>query len=232
MFSHSLDVLPTFEFRLVSVAGYLDHSRAMFLGPRVRDGEIGYNLVVPMKRDGGGGEVLVDRGFVSEKSMIIDESNPDNRRLRDDEAIKVSSISEESMRIEIVLISTSICLPSRPQPSGHVTVTALLPRTQPPNMFTPENQPERNRWYHADPLAMAQYASTGSTKPLKLGPAEQVTNDQDDEYTPSAGVQDSVKQMLGLKGSKEEHHVLPVFLEEVFGEWTGSRRQEAVERAC
>lgn len=94
MCSNSLDVLPTFEFRLVSVSGYLDHSRAMLLGPRVREGEIGYNLVVPMKRDEGGGEVLVDRGFVSEKSLIIDEKNPDDRRLRDDEAIKVSSVCE------------------------------------------------------------------------------------------------------------------------------------------
>lgn len=49
---------------------------------------MGYNVVVPLIRDEGGGEVLVDRGFVSEKSMII---NGDDRRLREGEAVQVSA---------------------------------------------------------------------------------------------------------------------------------------------
>lgn len=79
---------------------------------------------------------------------------------------------------------------------------------------------------------MAQYASTGTVKPLKLGPAEEVSNDQDDDYTPSAGVQDSVKQMLGLKSSKGEHHVLPVLLEEVFGKCDSNRMDKALNSEC
>lgn len=83
----NLSVLPSFEFRLVSLSGYFDHSRLMFLGPRVRDGVMGYNIVVPLIRDEGGGEVLVDRGFVSEKSMLI---NGDDRRLKASDDITVS----------------------------------------------------------------------------------------------------------------------------------------------
>lgn len=59
----------------------------MFLGPRVREGVVGYNVVVPLKRDGGGDEVLIDRGFVSEKSLIIEG---ETKRLRESEAIMVS----------------------------------------------------------------------------------------------------------------------------------------------
>ncbi|CAO1614093.1 unnamed protein product [Sympodiomycopsis kandeliae] len=192
----NLDVLPSFEFRLVSLSGYLDHSRTMFLGPRVRDGVMGYNVVVPLMRDGGGGEILVDRGFVSEKSMVV---NGDDRKLKENDAI---------------------------QPSGHVTLTALLPRISPPNYFTPENQPERNRWFHADPEAMAEYSSSGTTKALKLGDSESISSEQDtDSYTPSAGVGESVKKMLGLN-STEEHNVLPILVEEVFEGYDGNVRVE------
>lgn len=48
---------------------------------------MGYNIVVPLIRDEGGGEVLVDRGFVSEKSMLI---NGDDRRLKASDDITVS----------------------------------------------------------------------------------------------------------------------------------------------
>lgn len=71
----------------MSVAGYFDHSRVMFLGPRVREGVVGYNVVVPLRRDGGGDEVLIDRGFVSEKSLIIEG---ETKRHRESEAIMVS----------------------------------------------------------------------------------------------------------------------------------------------
>lgn len=86
--SRSLSVLPSFDFRLVSLSGHFDHSRVMFLGPRVREGVMGYHIVVPFIRDGGGDEVMVDRGFVSEKSLIGEGGQV---RLRKDEAITVST---------------------------------------------------------------------------------------------------------------------------------------------
>lgn len=177
---------------------------------------MGYNVVVPLIRDEGGGEVLVDRGFVSEKSMIINDKNGDDRRLRDGEAVQVS----RSVSLDDLTLLTPIFSIQSGQPSGHVSLTALLPRISPPNYFTPANQPERNRWFHADPAAMAEYASSGGGGSLKLG--SEASQGDTDSYTPSAGVSDSVQQMLGLKNGREEHHVLPILAEEVFGESIGS----------
>ena len=77
--SCSLDVLPEFDFRLVSLKGTFDHSRTMFLGPRVREGVMGFHIVTPMHRAEGGGMVLVNRGFVSEKEIV---GTGANRRLK------------------------------------------------------------------------------------------------------------------------------------------------------
>lgn len=76
-----MDVLPEFDFRLVSVKGTFDHSRTMFVGPRVRDGVIGYHVVVPFRRSEGGGMVLVNRGFVDEKKIL---GQGEGRRLKDE----------------------------------------------------------------------------------------------------------------------------------------------------
>lgn len=61
---HSLAALPDFSFRKVVLKGRWDNAHAILLGPRVRDGTIGYHLVVPFVRTDGS-TVLVDRGFVS-----------------------------------------------------------------------------------------------------------------------------------------------------------------------
>ena len=55
----NIDVLPEFDFRLVSVRGTFDHARTMFVGPRVREGVMGYHVVVPFRRSEGGGMVLL-----------------------------------------------------------------------------------------------------------------------------------------------------------------------------
>ena len=50
----------------------------------------------------------------------------------------------------------------------------------------------------------------------------------EDAWTPSAGVSDSVKGMLGLGSQpRQEDRVLPVFLEEVFGKWSHVQWQAA-----
>lgn len=46
--------------------GRWDHEHAIMLGPRVRDGTLGYHLIVPLIRSDGS-TILVDRGFVSQE---------------------------------------------------------------------------------------------------------------------------------------------------------------------
>ncbi|CAO3682284.1 unnamed protein product [Umbelopsis vinacea] len=53
-----------FEYRRVKISGVYDHAREMLLGPRTRgDGNSGYFLITPMKRENGS-IVLVKRGWV------------------------------------------------------------------------------------------------------------------------------------------------------------------------
>jgi surfeit locus 1 family protein len=59
----------------VILKGKWDTEHMMLLGPRVRDGSQGYNLVVPLVRKDGS-TVIVDRGFIS-KSLSKDYSLPD-----------------------------------------------------------------------------------------------------------------------------------------------------------
>lgn len=171
----NIDVLPQFDFRLVSVKGTFDHSRTMFVGPRVRDGVMGYHVVVPLSRSEGGGMILINRGFVDEKQI---EGSGEERRLK-----------RQAMR------------------GGEEEFVALLPRIYPANTFTPNNVPEKGSWFHVNPSQMAEWASR------KAGvEALSLTNEGTDSYTPSAGVAESVKSMLGSK----EERVLPVYLEQVF----------------
>ncbi|EST10181.1 Surfeit locus 1/Shy1 [Kalmanozyma brasiliensis GHG001] len=168
------EVLPQFDFRLVTLKGEFDWERTMFVGPRVRDGVMGYHVVVPLRRTGGGGAVLVNRGFVDEKQIV---ESGEGRRLK-----------EGAME------------------TGSVQMTALLPRIYPANAFTPDNVPEKGSWFHVNPNEMAAWASgRAGVQALPLA--------EEDGYTPSAGVAESVKAMLG-KGEGER--VLPVYLEEVF----------------
>ncbi|KAI0328523.1 SURF1-domain-containing protein [Cubamyces sp. BRFM 1775] len=62
----NLAALPDFAFRKVMLKGRWDNAHAILLGPRVRDGTIGYHLVVPFVRSDGS-TVLVDRGFVTKE---------------------------------------------------------------------------------------------------------------------------------------------------------------------
>ncbi|OBZ68603.1 Surfeit locus protein 1, partial [Grifola frondosa] len=59
----NLAALPEFAFRKVLLRGHWDHKHSLLLGPRVRDGTVGYHLVVPFIRSDGS-VVLVNRGFV------------------------------------------------------------------------------------------------------------------------------------------------------------------------
>lgn len=65
-----MDVLEEFEFRQFELQGRFDVSRALFVGPRSREGKRGYQLVVPFRRSSGGPDVLVNLGFVSDEHIV------------------------------------------------------------------------------------------------------------------------------------------------------------------
>ena len=57
-----------FDYRRVYAVGRFRHDKEMLIGPRVRDGELGYMVVTPLEREGDpGATVLVNRGWISKK---------------------------------------------------------------------------------------------------------------------------------------------------------------------
>lgn len=60
----SAQAVKDFEYRRVRVTGVYDHTKEMLLGPRTRgDGNSGYFLITPLRRENGS-IVLVKRGWV------------------------------------------------------------------------------------------------------------------------------------------------------------------------
>ncbi|KAL1697593.1 SURF1 family-domain-containing protein [Schizophyllum commune] len=59
----NISVLPEFTWRKVKAKGKWDHAHTMLLGPKVFEGENGYQVITPLMRQDGS-TVLVDRGFV------------------------------------------------------------------------------------------------------------------------------------------------------------------------
>lgn len=53
------------EYRRVTLAGEFLYDREFHLGPRVRDGQTGYDMIVPFRRVSGG-TVLVNRGWIAD----------------------------------------------------------------------------------------------------------------------------------------------------------------------
>lgn len=68
--------IPEFAYRKVELSGQFDHSRELLLGPRTRDGVLGYQVVTPLEREEGVPEstILVNRGHVS-----VDKKNQASR---------------------------------------------------------------------------------------------------------------------------------------------------------
>ncbi|KAF8516116.1 glycosyl hydrolase family 85-domain-containing protein [Hysterangium stoloniferum] len=60
----NLDILSEFDFRKFFAQGEWDHSRAILVGPKSKDGVHGYQVVTPLVRTGGT-TIMVDRGFIS-----------------------------------------------------------------------------------------------------------------------------------------------------------------------
>lgn len=63
-------VIPEFEFRRFKVKGHFDYDKELFLGPRLRNGEVGYLVITPFVRSDGGDPILIERGWI-QKDMVI-----------------------------------------------------------------------------------------------------------------------------------------------------------------
>jgi hypothetical protein len=85
--SSSLELLlANYTNRLFAVSGRFpnpDAENAVFLGPRVREGEMGYHIVQPLQRNVGGDQVLVDRGFVPVGKIVNYKGDRSTWRLMD-----------------------------------------------------------------------------------------------------------------------------------------------------
>ncbi|KAL7004757.1 surf-like protein [Cystobasidiomycetes sp. EMM_F5] len=64
---HVGNLLIQFAYRKVEVSGRFDHSREVLLGPRTREGVLGYSVITPFVRVDGdpASAILVNRGHVS-----------------------------------------------------------------------------------------------------------------------------------------------------------------------
>lgn len=59
-----------FEYRRFKVKGHFDYLRELFLGPRLKNGEVGYLLITPFVRSSGGEPILIDRGWIKKDRVI------------------------------------------------------------------------------------------------------------------------------------------------------------------
>ncbi|RCK64072.1 Cytochrome oxidase assembly protein SHY1 [Candida viswanathii] len=65
--------IPEFEYRRFKCKGHFDYENEMFLGPRLRNGELGYLVVTPFVRLNGGDPILIERGWI-QKSKVVPET--------------------------------------------------------------------------------------------------------------------------------------------------------------
>ncbi|KAI3402708.2 SHY1 [Candida oxycetoniae] len=59
-----------FDYRRFKCKGHFNYEQEMFLGPRMKDGAVGYLLVTPFVRSNGGKPILVERGWISKDKVV------------------------------------------------------------------------------------------------------------------------------------------------------------------
>lgn len=59
------DAIPEYAYRKVYLTGTFDHDNEILLGPRTRDGQLGFHVITPLVRGEGQDTILVNRGFVT-----------------------------------------------------------------------------------------------------------------------------------------------------------------------
>ncbi|KAK6459908.1 Shy1 cytochrome c oxidase biosynthesis protein [Scheffersomyces coipomensis] len=63
-------VIDQFEYRRFKCKGHFDYSQEIFLGPRLRDGELGYLVITPFVRSSGGKPILIERGWIHKDKVV------------------------------------------------------------------------------------------------------------------------------------------------------------------
>jgi surfeit locus 1 family protein len=77
-----------FDYRRVLATGRFRHDQEMLVGPRLREGENGFQVVTPLERENGA-KILVNRGWVSKKKK--------DHRDRDPEALPQGEVTVEGL---------------------------------------------------------------------------------------------------------------------------------------
>ncbi|CCH41174.1 putative membrane protein [Wickerhamomyces ciferrii] len=84
------------QYRKYYVTGHYDHSREVFVGPKVKFGEKGYSVFTPFIRSDGGDTILIERGFVKDDKIL-----PPRRKLQH------LSLPMHEVRVELILKKTA-----------------------------------------------------------------------------------------------------------------------------
>ena len=76
-----VEQIPSFDYRRVLATGRFRHDQEMLIGPRIHEGQNGYQVVTPLERAGGGGggggtKVLVNRGWIAKEKRLHRDRDP------------------------------------------------------------------------------------------------------------------------------------------------------------
>lgn len=67
-------VVKDFEYRRFKAKGHFDYSQEMFLGPRIKNGVLGYLVITPFVRENGK-PILVERGWIHKDKVVPETRN-------------------------------------------------------------------------------------------------------------------------------------------------------------
>lgn len=130
--------IPEFAYRKVFVTGVYDHDHELEMGPRTRDGELGYHVVTPLVRGEGQDTIMVNRGFVK-------------REKRDQSERPASIVRKMSVWGGAGMLTALV------QTKERVEVVGMLRDQEKPNSFTPANSPEKGEWIFNNIEEMSQH---------------------------------------------------------------------------
>lgn len=71
-----VEQIPSFDYRRVLATGRFRHDQEMLIGPRIHEGQNGYQVVTPLERTGGGTKVLVNRGWIAKEKRLHRDRDP------------------------------------------------------------------------------------------------------------------------------------------------------------
>ncbi|KEZ39212.1 Uncharacterized protein SAPIO_CDS9876 [Scedosporium apiospermum] len=79
-------VVSEFDYRRILATGRFRHDREMLIGPRMRDGEQGYEVITPLERQGDGTTILVNRGWIAKR--FADQKTRPESLVRDEVTVE------------------------------------------------------------------------------------------------------------------------------------------------